>query len=269
MKDIGLGIICPTKYLDKFAIRSPYHLVLTHKVFEDEVYRDFYKERSDKGDYITLDNSSYEVGDGVFTNKDLLEAAKKVGAAEIMAPEEYLSSTLTYHKVAAFVEFFQRNQLRVGIFATLHGKTMNDIAWLNRKFIQLRVATIGVSCRLDPENFGIDHPNEAFRRSFSRMRIVNNLSAEWRVSYHKPEYHMLGMNHPAELMYYQNNPMVRSIDSSAAFINGMMGRTIDVFDYVKPEKKLDFNYTSLTEHKSVRVHKNIELLRKWGARDDS
>ncbi|MHC4644001.1 MAG: hypothetical protein ACYTBJ_00770 [Planctomycetota bacterium] len=269
MKDIGLGIICPSHYLGDFAVQSPYHLVLTHKVFEDPVYRDFYKERSDMGEFITLDNSSYEVGDGVYTEKDLYEAAQLVGAHEIMAPEEYLSSKLTYHKVAAFVEFFQRKFLKVNIFATLHGKTMNDIAWLNRKFIQLKVATIGVSCRLDPINFGIDHPNEAFRKSFSRMRIVNNLGAEWRVSYHKPQYHMLGMNHPAEIMYYQKNPMVRSIDSSAAFINGTLLRSIDQFDYVKPPEKLDFDLDRMTEEQLNMVGHNIQLLKKWGARNDS
>lgn len=269
MKDIGLGIICPTRYLGDFAFQSPYHLVLTHKVFEDPGYCDFYRDRSRAGDFITLDNSSFEVGDGVYTEKDLYEAAQLVGAHEIMAPEEYLSSTLTYHKVAAFVEFFQRKILKVKIFATLHGKTMNEIAWLNRKFIQLKVATIGVSCRLDPENFGIEHPNEAFRKSFSRMRIVNNLGAEWRASHHKPEYHMLGMNHPAELMYYNNNPMVRSIDSSAAFINGCMERSIDVFDYTKPVDKLDFNMKNLSVGQMCAVDENIARLKKWGARDDS
>ena len=79
MKNIGLGLICPTKYLEDFAVQSPYHLVLTHKVFEDPAYAEFYKSRAKLGEFITLDNSSYEVGDGVFTNDDLLEALREVG----------------------------------------------------------------------------------------------------------------------------------------------------------------------------------------------
>ena len=266
MTNIGLGIICPTKYLEDFAVQSPYHLVLTHKVFNDPAYAEFYRYRARMGDFVTLDNSSYEVGDGVFTNKDLFEAAGRCGASEIMAPETYMDARDTYHKVAAFVEYFSNRVTPIRTFATLHGRDITEIMWLNKKYLQMQVGTIGISCRLDP--FDFDHANDAYRLSVGRAKIVQRLEPVWKASWWKPEYHLLGMNHPAEISFYRNIRMIRSCDSSAAFINGLHEKSINVFDYEKPKDRVDFDYTGLPNSRRFFVNDNIEYLKKWGKRND-
>jgi len=75
---IDLGFIVPTMWLEQFATFSNYHLVLAHMIRDDPKYLEFYRRRSREGDFITLDNSSYELGDGVFTEQDLLDFAKEV-----------------------------------------------------------------------------------------------------------------------------------------------------------------------------------------------
>lgn len=266
MKDIGLGIICPTKYLEAFAVQSPYHLVLTHKVFEDPEYAEFYRYRARVGDFVTLDNSSYEVGDGIFNNKDLVEAASRCGASEIMAPETYLDARDTYRKVAAFIDYFDNLRIKVRVFATLHGPNIIEIMWLNKKYLQMKVGTVGISCRLDP--FYFDHANLAYKLSVGRGKIVQRLAPVVQASRWRPEYHLLGMNHPAEISFYRNIPMIRSCDSSAAFINGLHEQSINVFDYEKPRDRVDFDYTDLTASMRFFVNDNIEYLKKWGKRND-
>jgi hypothetical protein len=240
-------------------------------VLENKEYRDFYRGKSDQGDYVTLDNSSFEVGDGVYSNEDLVYAAKSVRAHEIMAPETYLDANSTYAKVAAFNEYLVRKRNTFGeikVFATLHGRTITDIVWLYRKYLQMRISTIGISCRLDPPNFGIEHNNEAFRKSWSRFQIVRKLMPHYINASYIPEHHLLGMNFPGEISLYKSMPIIRSCDSSAAYLNGILRRSIDRFNYVKPPGKIDFNEIGITAGQCFNVSKNIDLLADWGRRDD-
>jgi len=266
--EIGLGIICPTIYLERFATKSWYHLVLTHKVFEDKDYAEFYKKRSLAGDYITLDNSSYEVGDGVFSNEDLLEAANRVGAHEIMANETYQDAADTLWKVQEFLGWIREYAPHLKVFGTIHGLFEADYVWLFRQYLALKLDTIGISCRLDPGDSDFGHPNDAYRKSVIRARIVKSFFPYWVHSY-KPEIHLLGMNHPAELTFYKEpveGQMVRSCDSSAAYINGIQCADLDQFDYVKPTEKLDFNRDEMHFRQVAHVDRNIQTLKRWAVK---
>lgn len=54
------GLIAPSDLLQGIQPYSNYHLILVHKVLYDHRYREFYAERSKKGDYIILDNAAVE-----------------------------------------------------------------------------------------------------------------------------------------------------------------------------------------------------------------
>jgi hypothetical protein len=183
-----------------------------------------------------------------------------------MAPETYMDAKDTFCKVAAFVEYFYKIRRVVPVFATLHGRNIIEIMWLHKKYLQMKVGTVGISCRLDP--FDFNHENLAYRMSVGRAKIVQRLEPVWKQSLWKPEYHLLGMNHPAEISFYGKTPMIRSCDSSAAFINGLHEQSINVFDYEKPRDRVDFDYTDLTHGMRFFVNDNIEYLKKWGKRND-
>lgn len=78
--------ITPISYLDQFATMSTRHLVLAHLVDQNETYANFYKTRSDCGDYIMMDNSAYELHEPYSPDK-LLELAGKCGAHAIVLPD--------------------------------------------------------------------------------------------------------------------------------------------------------------------------------------
>lgn len=79
-------IIAPTAYLEKYAVLSNKHLVLAHLVEADETYANFYKRMRDRGDYIIMDNSAFELGESYAPDK-LIELAGRCGANAIVLPD--------------------------------------------------------------------------------------------------------------------------------------------------------------------------------------
>lgn len=79
-------IIAPTPYLARFAPKSPCHLVLAHIVDNDKEYASFYRERSQLGDRIIMDNGAFELGESYAPEK-LIELGQACGADAIVLPD--------------------------------------------------------------------------------------------------------------------------------------------------------------------------------------
>lgn len=259
-----IGIITPTKYLEEFATKSRYHLVLAHMVEGNSTYRDFYKSMSERGDFITLDNSSYEMGDDIYTANDLIELAHLVGAQEVMAPEEYPDGEATVKKVEAFMKGFTDKKLSV--FATIHGKDFADAYVCFHKCVGLGVDTIGFSCRLDfrifeqPYN---EHDGDSLQRSNVRMAFIRQVYH--RAMGMKVCYHLLGLNHPWELLFYRGMNLIRSHDSSGPFQAGYLGSSFKDPNYKKPTLGLDFDMIShLGEREKRNINNNIKFIMELG-----
>lgn len=76
-------LICPVPSLDKYVDeKADHHLLLAH-LLDDPRYVEFYRARSESGDYVILDNGAKELGAGLGM-KLLLEGAQKVKAKEVV-----------------------------------------------------------------------------------------------------------------------------------------------------------------------------------------
>lgn len=84
--DPAFCIISPTAYLDVYASQSPRHLALAHLVDKDPTYAQFYKSRSEEGDYVIMDNSAFELGESYDPYK-LFDLGHKCGADAIVLPD--------------------------------------------------------------------------------------------------------------------------------------------------------------------------------------
>jgi hypothetical protein len=275
VQPIKLGIITPTKYLNQFAV-SDYHLVLAHIVESNDEYRDFYKKRSEEGDFITLDNSSYEIGDDHYTPSDLIELAEEVGASEVMAPEHYLDADKTIEKAGAFLEEFRAKVgPNLGVICTAHGKDLDDIIRCHDELIKLGTDTIGLSCRLDCELPSYSRVSELIEeetnismiRSLKRVGIVVEIMTRRHVSKKLKAYHLLGLNHPRELqMYYHIKRAglnIRSNDSSAAFLAGL-NEIVFSRQYLKLPVSLDFDLDIEMSNDQVEtIDTNIDILTEY------
>lgn len=67
------AIIAPVALLERFSTQSDYHLVLCHDMAKFPKYREFYSKRRKAGDFIILDNSAHELGEGAHLNDLILE----------------------------------------------------------------------------------------------------------------------------------------------------------------------------------------------------
>lgn len=79
-------VIAPTAYLDEYATQSPTHLVLAHIVDTNPEYANFYREMSDRGDRIIMDNGAFELGQSYEPSK-LVELGHICGADAIVLPD--------------------------------------------------------------------------------------------------------------------------------------------------------------------------------------
>lgn len=266
-----LGTICPTSFLKLFAVTSDYHLVLAHMVEQCEEYRTFYAERAKQGDYITLDNSGFEMGDDIYTSEQLIDLAFLVGAQEVMAPEHYLDMEKTATKVKDFMADFEQltkekstsypYDVPMKVFGTLHGRTIPELTALYRYFCTIGVDTIGFSCRLDVDMENrISHPSlPSLAGALGRVQIIQHLISfgYWD---HTKRHHLLGLNHPYELTFYPKD-VINSNDSSCAFMNGLYQLNIDNIFYTKPADPIDFNLQNLNYKQIESIFRNIRVLK--------
>lgn len=266
---IKLGFIVPIGVLEFYAGLSDYHLVLAHMVRDSSEYRDYYRKRSEDGDFITLDNSSYELGDGVFSEEDLLEFADAVKAKEIMAPEHYQDHEITVEKVGKFLDVIKTKNADMKVFGTIHGSSYSNYLTCLDRFLDLKVDTIGLSCRLNcmPIAYNIvacEHSTEWISSSV-RMNLTMDMSARFfNMRYPDvPAVHLLGLNQPCELAFQTRWDFVRSNDSSAAYLAGCEGNNVTGFLYRKPMVKIDFyEENNLQPNQTHMIAQNINDLKE-------
>lgn len=254
------GIICPVSGLKEFAGLSNYHLVLAHVIEGHTEYKNFYKSLGENH-FITLDNSSYEIGDDVYSPEDLMSIAQEVNADEIMAPETYRNGKETTHKI---LDFCSRVSSEVNVFGTIHGKTLEEII---KCFLDVYkfVKTVGFSCRLDFEDdIDLHCNNKSMELSLKRLFVVSKIFhtiRKYKLDVSHLEFHLLGMNHPMELLWYDKR--IRSCDSSCAYTSGRNNVVLEfnVVDYVKPKDRIAFSSTNgLSKVDNNRIFRNITFL---------
>lgn len=254
-------IICPTVYLEKFAVLSKYHLVLAHMVDGSSKYRDFYSSL-DSSNFITLDNSSYEIGDGVYSPDDLIAmggSLSKNSNIEIMAPETFEDGRDTAWKV---LDFCHNVRSEVKVFGTVHGKTLDEIIECFLEIYRV-VDTIGFSCRLDYDSIPVECANKSLERSFKRFLLIKTIVRKiekFKLKVDHLKFHLMGMNHPIELMWYDN--LIRSVDSSCAYTAARDGIVLEesFMNYIKPRSKIDFGESKIGMGGEVRVLANMNFL---------
>src|SRR5690606_30387063 len=103
-RSMKVALITPTPLLNKFAVKSKYHLVLAHEYVKDEAYRQFYKERSKAGDYVMLDNGAYELGESI-PIRELYDIASDLNPTAIFLPDARFQTERTMQLVTEALQF--------------------------------------------------------------------------------------------------------------------------------------------------------------------
>lgn len=128
-----VALISPTKFLDVVQPFSDFHLALTHKVIFDHRYQEFYRECSERGDYIVLDNSAAENKGRSVPLKDVVLAAVLIKPKVIVFPDYLFDSDRTLDELEnAFkspqIRFLRRVLPNIKFCAVVQGVDQAD--WL-------------------------------------------------------------------------------------------------------------------------------------------
>lgn len=221
MDSINFCAIAPTKYLHLTKGR-PYHLVLAHLIEVDEEYTNFYRNESENGSIIIVDNSAFEMYKQkreMYSSDKLIEMGRKVKGHYIVLsdyPNEPGQTTIDaaeklipIFKEAGFKTFFVP-QSKIGDLDD-YLDTWNWAA--QNKDIDL----IGLSILGAPNAFGVESNNK-LQRYLSRYHIMDKLYDEGILALvGSKRIHCLGMTDgPNELKLLKTyQQYILTVDSSS------------------------------------------------------
>lgn len=257
-----IGIICPVAHLQEFATRSTFHLILPHLYEEFPAYKEFYTERAKQGDFVVQDSSIFELEHSM-PGEQLLELAEEVGANEMVTPEVLLDAEASKRKLTEFLETYTKRGATVALQSVVQGKTIEEMCRYWAYLLTIReVSTIGVPFDIDiPTDVTKGIQSKTLRRVLNRWHLMD--LAE-RANLLKKPVHLMGLSDAVELQHY-DHPMIRSNDSSSAFVHGaeMVYYQDRGLPCEKISKKLDFGVTLLEQEQITAVHSNISRIQQF------
>jgi hypothetical protein len=252
--------ITPIAYLNQFATKTSRHLVLAHLVDRHPEYAQFYKERSEQGDYIMMDNSAYELHEP-YQPKKLIELARLCGAHAIVLPDyPFQPSTKTIEAAEEFAPIFKAEGFHNFFVPQSQRGDLND--WITAyKWADDNpdIDIIGMSILGIPNAMPVVDPAYA--------RVVMTTVLQTHNMFSQKAHHYLGLNSGPglEIPSLLRLNALTSIDSSGPVWAGIQGHryTTDA-DSLQMVKKLksvvDFNIPVTKDRDTLeRIAYNVDL----------
>ncbi len=197
------------------------HLCLADKVLGSDSYRQAYIDCAARGEYVIIDNGASENGYSV-PAANLLEAARAVGAQEIVAPDIIEDSKGTIEATEEFMSEVgaQLQSTNIKVMIVPQGKTGYEWQMCAQTMYQLlkslglnKRIVIGVPKHLDNKVDG------------GRARAIDAISGGWGAPY---KFHLLGSGEYFchDVATARASKVIRSIDTSVPAALAQVNRRI-------------------------------------------
>jgi hypothetical protein len=257
----SFGIIAPTNYLDMFSAQSHFHLVLAHLVDTDEKYASFYRNMSERGDFIICDNGAFELGESYAPNK-LIELGQRCGADALVLPDyPFQPASKTVDASAALIA-----QVKDAGFKTMFapqsetGQLDDWISGYEWAASNDDIDIIGMSI------LGIPNAIPYIHIAYARVVMTQILIERGIFNFNK-YHHYLGLNSGPGLEIPSLIQMgaMDSCDSSGPVWAGILGheytRNADSLQSVsKVKAHVEFDYAMTKDKRTLeRIQHNIDL----------
>lgn len=227
---IKIGIICPVKHLNDFATQSNFHLILPHLYEKFPEYKEFYKDRISKGDFVVQDNSFFELNKSIYGG-DLLAYGEVLNVSEITIPEVLHDRDACRKEREEFLELYHKIGSKKPLLAVAQGKNSRDLI---DDILELQtyseISTVGVPFALDWEDVSISKgiPSLTLRRVLNRWYVIDMITTICKATSLKLKpMHLMGLADGVELSRYSTDSeryyFIRSNDSSSAYVHGVNG----------------------------------------------
>lgn len=252
--------ITPIKYL-KYATESSTHLVLAHLVDTNDEYAQFYKERSEAGDFIMCDNSAYELKEPYKPEK-LIEIGNKCGAHAIVLPDyPFQPGSVTISAAKEFIPIFKEAGFKTFFVPQSKRGDLDD--WIDCYSYAANntdIDIIGLSI------LGVPNALPNIDPSFSRV-VMTQLLIDRGIFNFDKHHHYLGLNAgpKLEIPSLLRMGVLDSIDSSGPVWAGITGhRYTDEADSYQTVSKIklpvDFNIPMTKDKLTIsRIQHNIDM----------
>ena len=203
-----------------------FHLILTQLVLSSETYRNFYRERIRKGDFVVLDNDAFEKRDSITSIGELKRAIELLdpGPSEVILPDEWgstdhLRGVEIAQEYASALNAFHRPS--GGYMAVPRAGNWDDYLQAVVAMLEIDgVSTIGI-----PEMGVTSYLGMSRGAMLTRLRFTTSVPV-----------HLLGVNESLEdLMDIRllNGGGARSVDTSK-FVRWGLDHTLVTKDKIPP-----------------------------------
>jgi hypothetical protein len=245
-----LGVIAPAQALRLLPLGN-LHLVLTSWILANEEYAEYYRDRSANGEYIILDNDSFEQSRPTSIDR-LLRAADIVRPKEIVLPDVIRDYMLSVAYAREAYPVLRAKCPYAALMGVAHGTTVAEWRTCALHHLGLGVQTIGVP-RVYADDFGSWLPAIDFLLNHRRRDI---------------SFHLLGSPHrlSAAREVEVAHPGVRSIDTSKPIHFAMAGvrfhEQLDDLEYTGKGRPPHYIDCMLSDSELALAESNITIMRK-------
>ena len=204
-----LALECPTQILYEIQPLADYDFILTHLVFEDKTYRDYYKSSKR---WKILDNSCNELLKPVPISA-LAEAAELVEPDLIVAPDYLGDSKRTLESIKESIRVFGIEKVLPVVQGSSYKEALNCFE---------EIASLGCECIAVPYDMGCERTDHPDQMALGRMQLVTSIISRVPISYY---IHLLGMTTLEELTSYASG-WIKSVDTGVPIMMGLDGRRL-------------------------------------------
>ena len=242
---------------------SDYHYLLPH-LLENKQYYDFFKDASNRGEFIICDNGLFE---GVtHTIEDLLEKINDIKPNIFIVPDAWNDPETTVKNAKKWIDYYiDKIPSPTKLMAVVQAKTLSDAMLTYSKFIELGYTHIALN------HSGIfykelyEHQNELMSLMMGRIKFVNMLPSLKGFS-KDIHHHLLGATLPNEFSYYKGKDFdfIKTIDTSNPIIYSLKyGKYPNEVLLDKPKEKLEVYFKQeLTPQQISDVLYNVNYFKQ-------
>ena len=252
----------PLELLDESLKFNDYHYCLPH-LLEYKTYYRFFKNASERGDLIIMDNGLFE---GVsHTIEDLLEKINDIKPNIFIVPDAWNDPITTVKNAKKWIDYYvDKIPSSTNLMAVVQAKTVSDAMLTYSKFAELGYTHIALN------HAGIyfkelyKHQNELLSLMTGRIKFVDMLPSLKGFN-NTTHHHLLGATLPNEFSYYKGKQyeFIKTIDTSNPVIYGLKyGKYPDEVLLDKPKEKLEVYFDqSLSDQQISDVLYNVKHFR--------
>lgn len=221
------AIVSPVEYLRDVQPFSQYHLILTHMVLHSPKYQRFYRERSEAGDYIILDNGAVEKKGSSVPMRDIVTAAILTRPSVVVLPDFLFDGERTLDEL--------ENALRSPQFK-----------WLYRACPNVKIAAVaqGLDEEEWVESFHILNELQGLDVIGIPKVTGHTFGARWkaldRIAKHaKKPCHLLGFWHESTLEDLQHEasfPFAQGVDTPKPIRLAAAGKTLKEWNFPEHDR---------------------------------